>query len=96
MRVAVDAYDRTTAYADLREGECVTDDLRARAIARARQLGAQQVEFWRPPYGCGADRMAGFVELVCVPPAPEPRSAAGELMTENAASGSLFTAQPRV
>jgi hypothetical protein len=68
MQVGLDSYDRATAYADLREGESLTADLRARAIARAGQLGAEHVEFWRPPYGRGADRMEGFVELARVPP----------------------------
>ena len=71
MQVALDSYDPTTVYADLREEESLTDALRARAIERARQLGAQHVEFWRPPYGRGADRMAGFIELAHVPSAPE-------------------------
>lgn len=81
MQVAVDTFDRTTAYADLRDDERLTDELRARAFRRARELGAEHVEFWRSPYGCGADRMAGFVELArmpedenraieCVAPAP--------------------------
>lgn len=78
MQVALDTYDRTTVYADLREEESLTDDLRARAIERARTLGAQQVEFWRPPHGCGANRMEGFVELVRVPAAPGPEREAGE------------------
>ena len=75
-------------YADLREGEPVTEELRTRAIERARELGAKHVEFWRPPYGCAADRMAGFVELARIPPAPAPQSAAGELMSENVTSRS--------
>jgi hypothetical protein len=77
MQVALDLYDRATVYADLRDEECLTDDLRARAVARARQLGAEHVEFWRSPYGRGGDRMAGFVELAAVPAVPEP--APGEL-----------------
>jgi hypothetical protein len=67
MQVTVDSFDRTTAYADLRDDERLTDDLRARAFRRARELGAAGVEFWRSPFGCGADRMAGFVELASVP-----------------------------
>lgn len=75
MQVAADTYDRLTVYADLREEESLTADLCARAIVRARQLGADRVEFWRPPYGRGADRMAGFVELARVPAAPEHEAA---------------------
>lgn len=71
MQVALDTHDRTTLYADLREDESLTDELRARAVARARALGAAQVEFWRPPYGREGDRMAGFVEFACVRNAPE-------------------------
>lgn len=66
MQVALDTCDRTTVYADLRAEESLTDELRARAVARARELGAQHVEFWRPPYGRAADRMEGFVALVRV------------------------------
>jgi hypothetical protein len=72
MQVALDTYDRTTVYADLREEESLSNELRARAIARARALGANHVEFWRPPYGQGPDRMDGFLELARVPSAPEP------------------------
>ncbi|MFI5307571.1 MAG: hypothetical protein ACHQ53_09475 [Polyangiales bacterium] len=79
MQVAVDPCDRTTAYADLREQESLTDEVRCRAIGRARELGATHVEFWRPPYGQGADRMEGFLELARVSAAPEPESKAGEL-----------------
>lgn len=63
MQLTLDTCDAVTVYADLREDESLTADLRARATARARQLCAEHVEFWRPPYGRGADRMAGFVEL---------------------------------
>lgn len=78
MQVALDSYDRTTVYADLREGEFLTDALRARAIERARQLGAEHIEHWRPPYGRGADRMEGFIEFARVPSALEPEREAGE------------------
>ena len=74
MQVALDANDRTTAYADLREEEALTDELRARATERAAQLGAEHVEYWRPPYGRGADRMAGFIELAQVPPGAKVQS----------------------
>ena len=84
MQVALDSYDRATDYADLREGESLTADLRARAIERARQLGAEHVEFWRPPYGQERDRMTGFVELVRVPPAPQPESDGSETASEHA------------
>lgn len=78
MQVALDNCDRTTVYADLRDQESLTDVLRARAIERARQLGAQHIEFWRPPHGCGgADRMEGFIEFARVPSA-EPEREAGE------------------
>ena len=70
MQVALDTCDLTTVYADLREEECLTDALRARAIERARQLGAAHVEFWRPLYGCGTGCMEGFVEFVRVPRSP--------------------------
>ena len=70
MQVALDTHDRTTAYADLRDDEALTGELRARALERARQLGAAHVEFWRPPYGSGPERMAGFVELMPVPATP--------------------------
>jgi hypothetical protein len=78
MQVAPDTCDPTTVYADLREEESLTAELRARAIGRARELGAKQVEFWRPPYGQGANRMQGFVELVCLDPAPDARCESGE------------------
>lgn len=78
MQVAIDTCDRTTVYADLRDEESLTDALRARAIERALQLGAQHIEYWRPPYGRGANRMEGFVELSRVAPAPEPEREAGE------------------
>ena len=67
MRVTIDPHDRSTAYADLRDDERMTDELRSLTIKRARELGAARVEFWRPPYGDGADRMAGFIELANVP-----------------------------
>lgn len=76
MRVAIDPYDRTTAYADQREDELLTDEVRAHAIKRARELGAEHVEFWRSPYGDGADRMAGFIELARVPAESEAGSGA--------------------
>jgi hypothetical protein len=66
MQVAIDPYSPATAYADLRDDETLNDGLRERAIARARELGAEHVEFWRAPYGRGVDRMAGFVELAFV------------------------------
>lgn len=66
MQLAIDPHDRSTAYADLREDERLTDELRLRATTRARELSAKYVEFWREPFGRGADRMAGFVELVRV------------------------------
>ena len=66
MQLTLDPHDRGTLYADLREGEALTDDLRARALRRAGELGAQHVEFWQPPYGRAADRMQGFVELARV------------------------------
>jgi hypothetical protein len=66
VQVALDTYDRTTVYADLREEESLTDELRTRAIERARQLGAVHIEYWRPPYGRGANRMEGFVDVVRV------------------------------
>ncbi len=72
MQVALDSCDQTTVYADLREEESLTDELRARAIGRARELGATYVEFWQPPYGQGANRMEGFVELARVPSALRP------------------------
>ena len=74
MQVALDSHDPTTVYADLREEESLTDALRTRAIERAQQLGAQHVEFWRPPYGRGQDRMAGFIELARVPAELRPAS----------------------
>lgn len=66
MQIAIDPYSAATAYADLRDDEALSDKLRERAIARARELGAEHVEFWRAPYGRGNDRMAGFVELARV------------------------------
>jgi hypothetical protein len=75
MRVAIDPHDATTAYADLRDNERLTDEVRIHAIERARQLGAEHVEFWRLPYGDGADRMAGFVEVAHVRPKSESGSA---------------------
>lgn len=78
MQVARDTFCRTTVYADLREDESLTDELRARAMKRARDLGAEHVEFWRPPYGEGADRMDGFLEHARVSAAPEPAQDAGE------------------
>ena len=74
VQVALDTCDPTTAYADLREQESLTDEARARAIGRARKLAATHVEFWRPPYGQGANRMEGFVELARVPYAPKPKA----------------------
>jgi hypothetical protein len=85
VQVTVDTCDRTTVYAVLREEESLTDDLRTRAIERARQIGAQHVEFWRPPYGSGGARMDGFVERASVPPEREPQSADDALVTENMA-----------
>lgn len=67
MQVVIDSYSGATAYADLRDDEALNDKLRERAISRARELGAEHVEFWRAPYGRGTDRMAGFVELARVP-----------------------------
>lgn len=67
MQVTIDPYDRRTAYADLRDGEPLTDALRARGAGRGRELGATVVEFWQAPYGRGPDRMAGFVELLRLP-----------------------------
>lgn len=67
MKLAIDPFCRATAYADVRDDETLTDELRERALERARELGAEHVEFWRAPYGYGPDRMAGFVELARVP-----------------------------
>jgi len=67
MKLAIDPLCPVTEYADLRDDETLTDELRERALERARELGAEHVEFWRAPYGCGSDRMAGFVELARVP-----------------------------
>lgn len=81
MRVALDPYDRATAYADLRDDEQLTSELRCHAIKRASGLGAAQVEFWRPPYGNDStDRMAGFIELARVP--HEPAAPSREARTE--------------
>jgi hypothetical protein len=89
MQVALDNFDRTTVYADLREEESLADELRTRAIARARALGAKHVEFWRPPYGQGAHRMEGFIELVRIAPAPQPeRDSEEELLSAPAARSS--------
>jgi hypothetical protein len=74
MQLIVDTHDPLTLYADLREDESLTDDLRGRAIHRARQLGVQYIEFWRPPYGSGADLMSGFIEMACVATQSEPVS----------------------
>lgn len=68
MRIVIDPCDRTTVYADLRDDERLTAETRAHALKRARELGAEHVEFWRSPYGDGPDRMAGFMELARVPP----------------------------
>jgi len=82
MQVALDPCDRTTAYADLREQESLTDEVRAMAIVRARELAATHVEFWRPPYGQSPNRMEGFVELVRVPSAPKQQSHVDEIVSE--------------
>jgi hypothetical protein len=67
MHLAIDRYDPSTAYADLRETDAMSDALRTRALQRAAELGAEYVEFWRPPYGREADPMTGFIELLAVP-----------------------------
>lgn len=87
MQVALDTCDRTTVYADLREDESLTDALRDRAIERARELGAQHVEFWRPPYGRGQDRMAGFIELARVAAGLRPASVAFDASRAPSRSG---------
>jgi len=79
MRVAIDAHDGSTVYADLRDDERLTDESRAHAIKRARELGAEHVEFWRSPYGDGADRMAGFIELERIAPEWESGSDAASI-----------------
>ena len=72
MRAALDPHDRSTVYADLRDCELLTDDVRSHATKRARELGAAHVEFWRSPFGDGGGhRMAGFIELAAVPPKSE-------------------------
>ena len=86
MQVALDNCDRTTVYADLREEESLSDELRTRAIARARALGAKHVEFWRPPYGQGAHRMAGFTEIVRIAAASQPERDSEELLSAPAAT----------
>jgi hypothetical protein len=66
MKVTVDPFCPGTAYADLRDDEPLSHELRQRAIERAVELAVENLEFWRSPYGTGPDRMAGFIELARV------------------------------
>jgi len=71
MQTHLDPFDPNTLYADLREGETLTDALRARALERAHERGARFVEFWTAPYGEEPhDRMAGFVATATVQVCP--------------------------
>lgn len=47
MRLTLGACAPSTAYADLRPGEELTDDLRVKACTKALEMGAEYVEFHR-------------------------------------------------
>lgn len=67
MRVKLDVHARACAYADLSSTEVLNDELRRLALQKARELGADHVEFWRAPFGRADRPMDGFLELVRVP-----------------------------